>query len=235
MHKKVFFTSDPHFFHESIIRLCHRPFKSVHEMNETLIEKSNSVVGKDDILYILGDFAYWKGISFEQIKDIFNRLNGEKHLIIGNHDNQMILSLPWKSKNNRVKLKLTYDGYILDKNINDERKGEATIPWILDHYSIRSWEGAFHGSWHIYGHTHNSIQGVGRSTDVGVDSWNYLPVSVEQIRERVFSENPNYEIYQHILHGRTEEEARKEIENSRIRDKNLNNELIEFDLFKKNK
>lgn len=55
---KVYFTSDTHFYHSNIIDFCKRPFKNVEDMNETLIENWNRVVGQDDIVFHLGDFAW---------------------------------------------------------------------------------------------------------------------------------------------------------------------------------
>lgn len=53
----IFFTSDTHFGHNNIIKLSNRPFSSVEEMNEGLIERWNDVVGAEDIVYHLGDFS----------------------------------------------------------------------------------------------------------------------------------------------------------------------------------
>ena len=52
------FTSDTHFGHNNIIKFCKRPWKTTEEMNEALIERWNSVVKPDDIVFHLGDFAF---------------------------------------------------------------------------------------------------------------------------------------------------------------------------------
>ena len=80
--KNVYFTSDTHFGHSNIMRFCQRPFSDVTDMNNCLIENWNNKVGKDDIIFHLGDFAMggsnlWNGI--------LERLNGHKILILGNH------------------------------------------------------------------------------------------------------------------------------------------------------
>jgi len=54
---KVFFTSDTHFNHVNIIKYCSRPFSSVEEMNREMIARWNSVVGPEDTVFHLGDFA----------------------------------------------------------------------------------------------------------------------------------------------------------------------------------
>lgn len=74
---KVFFTADTHFGSERTLTLSRRPFKTVEEMDETLINNWNSVVGKDDIVWHLGDFGNY---------DVVKRLNGKINLIWGNYE-----------------------------------------------------------------------------------------------------------------------------------------------------
>lgn len=74
----IYFISDTHFYHKSIIPYCHRPFPSVDEMNEKLIQNWNNTVSKDDKVYFLGDFCFG---SANETRDILNRLNGFKVII----------------------------------------------------------------------------------------------------------------------------------------------------------
>lgn len=80
---KIFLIGDCHFGHRNIIKYCNRPFTNVEEMTEGLIKNWNSVVGKNDIVYVVGDFAL---CGKQKIVEIGNRLNGRKRLILGNHD-----------------------------------------------------------------------------------------------------------------------------------------------------
>jgi calcineurin-like phosphoesterase family protein len=80
---KKFVISDHHFGHAGIIDFESRPFSHVEEMTETMIEKWNSVVAQEDIVYHLGDFSF---LNQEKTGSILNRLNGYKILIMGNHD-----------------------------------------------------------------------------------------------------------------------------------------------------
>lgn len=79
----IFFTSDLHLGHENCIRLCNRPFSSIEEMDETLIENWNHKVTGKDTVYILGDLIYR---SQKPPEEYLRRLRGKKHLILGNHD-----------------------------------------------------------------------------------------------------------------------------------------------------
>ena len=88
----IFFISDTHFFHTNIIKYCSRPFKNVHEMNETMIKNWNSRVKKDDLVFHIGDFGfrYAPGETPDAPKNaceiIKSKLNGTIILIEGNHD-----------------------------------------------------------------------------------------------------------------------------------------------------
>ena len=90
---KTFFIADTHFNHERIISICKRPFSDVEEMNKKLIENWNNTVNDDDTVWILGDYFYFPNpiTCFAPLaicRDITNKLNGIKNLIIGNHDTQ---------------------------------------------------------------------------------------------------------------------------------------------------
>lgn len=80
----IYITSDTHFNHEMLIREKKRPFKSVDEMNELIINNWNKVVCDEDIVYHLGDVALNNKSIFD--KDILPRLKGKIIFIRGNHD-----------------------------------------------------------------------------------------------------------------------------------------------------
>src|SRR6266436_1247085 len=160
--QSIWFTSDHHFGHANIIKHCNRPFSSVHEMNEIMIIRWNEVVGPNDIVYHLGDFA------FKDHAKYLDRLNGTKHLILGNHDKKGIKSAGnrWASINQMLTL-----------------KGATTI--VLCHYAMKVWDRSHHGALHFYGHSHGNLPGDSQCLDVGVDCWDFRPVSFEQIQKRL--------------------------------------------------
>lgn len=161
----VWFTADTHFGHASIIRFCKRPFSSVEDMDETLIHRWNERVKPGDVVWHLGDFAFHK--SKEQLITLFNRLNGDKCLITGNHDHTDTRRLLWTN----IKALTTLN---LDK-----------MPIVLCHYGMRVWDRSHHGSVHLYGHSHNTLPGDNQSLDVGVDCWDFRPVNIDEIRARL--------------------------------------------------
>ncbi len=87
----TFFTSDTHFNHANIIKFCNRPFKDVEQMNDVMIANWNSVIGKDDTVFHLGDFCLGGAAEWTKILD---RLNGKIYLIMGNHGSCSDTSIP---------------------------------------------------------------------------------------------------------------------------------------------
>ncbi len=163
---KVYFTADTHFGHSNIIKYCNRPFKNVAEMNETIIGNWNKKVGKDDLIYHLGDFCFGRD---ERLFDLFfKRLNGLIVLIKGNHD-----KLAWKL---RHKFYAAHDSYHEIK-INDQNI-------TLCHYKMAIWNKSHHGAWHLYGHSHGTATDDkhARSFDVGVDCHSFSPLEFEEVK-----------------------------------------------------
>jgi calcineurin-like phosphoesterase family protein len=171
----IYFISDTHFNHKGSLLWNNgtvRPqFASVDEMNELMIRNWNNTVKDNDIVYFLGDFAY--KCSVRSAEDIFRSLNGTKHLVKGNHDYKIATKFKdWAS--------------ISDINQVDyvDTVTDSKIEIILCHYPMISWRHSNHGSIHLHGHTHGSIQdknlGVKRF-DVSVECINYTPISIEDV------------------------------------------------------
>lgn len=172
MTTNCWFTADTHFFHEKVIGFCNRPFASLEEMHETLISNWNNLVARGDVVYHLGDFAFtWKKDP-KPVEDLLKRLHGSKHLICGNHDRDPVKSAAgWA-------------------NVCDYKRIEwAKQKIALFHYAMRVWHGNQRGSWHLYGHSHGSLpeDHNAKSLDVGVDVWDFRPVSFDQVAERMKS------------------------------------------------
>ena len=79
----IYVTSDLHFNHKNILRLCRPQFKTIEEHNEYIIESFNGTVGKDDLVYVLGDVGFTPASG---LVPLVRALNGRKILLIGNHD-----------------------------------------------------------------------------------------------------------------------------------------------------
>lgn len=81
---KDYFIADTHFGDSRIIGYENRPFESVQEMDKILIEKWNEIVTVENTVYVLGDFSSYNDIKRD--RELINCLNGDKVLVIGNHD-----------------------------------------------------------------------------------------------------------------------------------------------------
>lgn len=160
----IYFVSDTHWSHSSILKYCPSTrghFQSIEEHDERLISNWNKTVTNKDTVYHLGDFGFG---SFEYLEKVFNRLNGEKILVKGNHDSHS-LKLGWKSIHEVLEIKYNKQYY------------------VLCHFPMRSWNRMHYNSRHLYGHCHGNLNGIGYSCDVGVDCWNLKPVSIETIEK----------------------------------------------------
>lgn len=78
----VFFIAETHFDHENILSLFKRPFGTIEQMNEAIIENWNRKITGNDTVYITGDIFF----RSKDPEAILRRLHGKKHLAIGNHD-----------------------------------------------------------------------------------------------------------------------------------------------------
>jgi len=163
---RTLFTADLHAFHAGIIPMCQRPFSNVDDMNEALRDSWNAVARPDDVVWVVGDFAH-RVADARRLRTFFDSLNGEKHLVIGNHDSKDTVRLPWKSAVHVAEI---------------AAEGQRIF---LSHYAHRVWPGQRRGTWMLYGHSHGRLAGNSQSLDVGVDCWGFCPVSAPQIRERL--------------------------------------------------
>lgn len=138
----TFFIADPHFGHKNILSFDNRPFKTIEEHDEAIVERWNSVVSDWDVVWVLGDIS-WYGA--EKTVEIFNRLNGIKKLCIGNHDRRLI-------KNEAVRALFAE---IKDYEELYTSKSEGIV---LSHWPIPCFNKHFYGWVHLYGHVHNSFE-----------------------------------------------------------------------------
>lgn len=179
----IFFTADQHFRHSAIIEYCKRPFSSVEEMDEALIERWNAVVRPADVVYHLGDFSLC-GPAAARV--YLGALRGVIHLVPGGHDKRWLTKVVQEGTYGI----LTVEPPLLTKKFN----GHTTT---LCHWPMLSWAQSHYGAMHYHGHTHGTIgvwsksgdrlypagQGPGGRVDVGVDCWDFAPVALETLQE----------------------------------------------------
>ena len=152
---KTFFTSDTHFNHANVIKYCGRPFGSAEEMNREMIARWNAVVGPEDTVYHLGDFALGK---FAEAPVFLRQLNGARKILIrGNHDRSVrqMLAVGF----DEVHQKLEWNG------------------WLLQHHPIKTSRKL------LCGHIHEKWLRLGWTINVGVDVWDFTPRIIEELVE----------------------------------------------------
>ena len=159
----MWFTADEHYDHANIIRYCARPFCSVGEMDETLIQNHNRLVSKGDVVYHIGDFCF----DVDNAHAIIEQLNGEHIFIKGSHDH-------WLGKNHPRLMEV----YINEKYPRSDLA-------VLCHYAMRTWSRSHYGSYQLFGHSHGRLKPVGRQMDVGVDCHEFKPVSLDEVIARL--------------------------------------------------
>lgn len=121
-----------------------RPFATVEEMNEHILEKWNKKINNADTVYILGDISM-RG-KCDALIALVAQLRGKKVLIKGNHDDLT-----------DYRYKQIFAEICDYKEITDNFDGKA-YKLVLCHYPILMWNGQHRGTILLYGHTHNSIE-----------------------------------------------------------------------------
>jgi len=172
----LYFTADLHLGHENIIRLCERPYKNASQMDSKLIKNWNSVIkNHTDIVYILGDFSL-RGKSHEDwYINILRKLRGRKILILGNHDRMNpfdYVELGFES----VHTSLIIENEIL---LCHDPAWSVAVPkgWIT-----------------LCGHVHDAFRYLATPRNiinVGVDVWDYRPISFNEIFQYTLIHNPD--------------------------------------------
>ena len=176
----IWFSADWHLGHKGIlIHQSERKFECLEEMDARLIDSINSVVGKGDELYFLGDFC-WQASRAGHYRQ---RIKVRKlHVCRGNHDAASL-----------IKHVSTMEHMLFKKfKIDNE-----TIKIHLCHYPLCSWGSMHHGGYHLYGHCHgtfeeelNNCYPERRAMDVGIDYIHHLtgewrPISLDEIHEEL--------------------------------------------------
>lgn len=169
------YTSDFHFSHKNIIKYCDRPFSSVEEMDEVIMDNLLSAVQPGDCLFFLGDLTFKKDVAYE----FFGQMDKRKiqvHFILGNHDNRI---------ENIVRERAASCSWMKYQTID-------TYPIVMNHWNMRVWHKSHFNSWQLYGHSHGGLPPVGKQWDVGVDNNEFMPVSMVRLKRIMERQENNF-------------------------------------------
>lgn len=168
----TFFISDTHFSHQNILKFepYYRPFETIEEHDQELIKRWNSVVTQEDIVYHLGDVVFGKDNMWK-----LGYLNGDKRLIMGNHD-----------------------CYQTQEYLKYFTKLYGCLQWqgfcILTHIPVCTQQLMNRFKYNIHGHTHSrhvvDVYGKPdpRYINVSCEQINLTPISWDDLKER-FNDN----------------------------------------------
>jgi calcineurin-like phosphoesterase family protein len=155
----IYFTADTHFGDPRVLRIDRRPFANIAEHDDALAQNWNDVVSPEDEVWHLGDFMSPKA---GDCAEVLGRLNGRKHLVVGNNDPASTARSPgWDSVQHYAELRL------------------AGFHLILCHYAFRTWNQMGKRSINLHGHSHGRLKPFPRQYDVGVDAQGLCPVTLE--------------------------------------------------------
>jgi len=189
----IWFISDTHWGHANIIKYSNRPFKDVNEMNELMLNEWNALVKPNDTVYHNGDVAF---MPYPKLKSYLWRLNGDIHLVLGNHDKDITKNRVDLLNQGKIKTIVHYN----------ELKLPGCPMICLFHYGQRVWNKSHHGSILLYGHSHGSLPPFGKSVDVGVDckeiTEEYRPIHLDEVIK--YMEKRTGEVVDH--HGKKDDE-----------------------------
>lgn len=190
----IWFTSDLHFWHRNIINYCARPFMSVEEMNDRLVQMWNMYVNPEDTVYVLGDFS----LAFRPVELYVKELKGKKILIAGNHDFCHPAHKKSRNADNREKWISNYivNGFTevhtqLELDIDGSKVLMCHLPYLEDDKKQDQRYPAHrpidNGLPLLCGHVHDAWKSRKTSkgtpmVNVGVDVWNYRPITFDEIK-----------------------------------------------------
>ncbi len=161
---RILFTADHHFGQGAARGLFRRPFADIAAMDAAMVDRWNDGVRAEDTVWHLGDFAI--RAKAERVLELLAALHGNKHLITGNNDPDATRrSSGWASVQDYAEIDV--DG----------------TPVVLCHYALRVWNRQGRGAWNLHGHSHGRLAPLTRQADVGVDAWDFRPVTLETIAQ----------------------------------------------------
>jgi len=164
---KTFLISDTFFGRNEIIKQLNRPFDDIIDMENQMISRWNETVGKNDIVYHLGNFA-WDTITAERV---IQQLNGRIKLIIGEYDDAIV---EIASYHNNIEI-LTVQYY-------KDSRNKA----VFSHWPLLEWPGKDMDLYHFHGHSLTNLKtNLKESNRINMvcDKWNYKPQNIEILYE----------------------------------------------------
>lgn len=194
----IWFTADLHLYHDNILWMNNRPFKTCDEMWGYFKTEWNSKVSQDDYVFVLGD-VLWKS-SAQRLANMDKSLNGKICIVMGNHDKEMKVS-----KTNKTNFDVFYSHERSEFIRVKSQKLGVDQYVFMSHYPALSWPHKGRGSIMLHGHTHGSFDEINESSpdlrvDVGVDTKlaNMHILSFHEVYEYMLHKAGDIPLAQHV-------------------------------------
>jgi len=185
----IYISADQHLNHKRILEYSKRPFSSIEDHDETIIENINRVVKENDLFYILGDFSFYNAKGWRdkiKCRQVF--------LLRGDHDQENIPPYTFTNIFDLKQIKFP------------EYRGITQA--VLCHWPFEIWPKKHYGSICLHGHTHlNHRFGIGRCLNVGCDQHNYSPITLHHAIDLILENEEKNGKQEYFHHKRSNERA----------------------------
>jgi calcineurin-like phosphoesterase family protein len=169
-----YITSDTWFGRNQILQIANRrDFKTCLEMDKYIISQWNKCVGKNDVVFHLGNFAWDPNTAQRVLK----KLNGKIYFLVGSADEALL------------------EVYEEFKNVTIIEDQIVTLPLhdvVLSHYPLLMWAGKESGTLHVHGHAvynHPTDLTAERRVNICTDHWGMKPIKISTLKDFINEEN----------------------------------------------
>lgn len=188
-YKQIWYISDLHLGHASIISLEGRPFKNLDVMKEVLTRNICNKIDKHDLLVVVGDLS----ANIADHNEFAKRILCDKILVYGNHD--------WE-----IHKRFSYEKQLWKNIVPILKLKDKGRTVMVSHFPLEVWCGKSHPAYHVHGHTHNLeyTHKIGRfNAFCGLHDWGPTTLNdmIAKQQEEIYLPSrlneykPNYAIY----------------------------------------
>jgi calcineurin-like phosphoesterase family protein len=168
------FSSDWHLSHKRMMEILRPEFKTIDEMNTTILDNMFKVTKPGDQMYFAGDLVFTDNNILEQLLKLIKKHRIHFHWITGNHD---------KKTPRHVKDRV--DSFVSVKDIKINKQ-KITIC----HFPMISWNCSHYGAWQLFGHHHRKNHGgptpiVGKQLNINCEFHDFKPWNFEEIKVEI--------------------------------------------------
>lgn len=185
---ETYYSSDWHIGHWSsedrnIIKYCNRPFRNTDEMDKTILDNHKARLKKGDRLYLVGDVSFHpQHRTAALLRELKQETQATFYLVPGNHDSKELERLRDWDDDDAPRF---WEDVSPLMDVRDRKRKV-----VLCHYKMEVFNRSHRGAYQLFGHSHNSMPGNTQQIDVGVDCWDFRPVTLDECIARMKTLKP---------------------------------------------